>query len=144
VPRLIQHGNVILLGEVRSQQPDSGEVDVSGGKAVKDDRESANGASGLDSIVRCVLREMEHLGAVGKQRGEAFRQVEPPFIEDREMRDENGGGRPLLKGEFLDPGNELPIGQARSRKQRMGGHACVYITAHGTHPCPTQVIRNSL
>jgi hypothetical protein len=113
--RLIQYSSVVFLREVRGQHPDSGEVDISRGEAVKDEWKLPRGPGGLDPIVCRVLRQMENLGAVGKQRGEAFSQVEPPFIEDCEMRDEDGCGRSLLMRENFDPGNQLLIGQPCGR-----------------------------
>jgi hypothetical protein len=91
-------------GQVRGQEPHRREVDRSLFEQVQDGGEAASGAGGLDAVVGLVLGEAEHVPAVGEERRMAHAQVRVAGVQLGQVRDQEGGGAALARGEVLDPG----------------------------------------
>src|SRR3990172_8859215 len=126
-------------GEVRREDPDGREGHGAIREHVEDDREPPRGAGRLDAIVGGMLGEMEDLRTVGEERGKAFAEVEAAFVQDGEVADEGYGCLPLVLGEELDPGEEVPIGEVLGTREdifahrfhRMAGPARTGYAPHG-------------
>ena len=62
---------------------------------LKNDRERPAGPGSLDAVIRRVLGEMEHLNAVGEERGAPFSQIQTPLVEFCKVGDEDRRHLPL-------------------------------------------------
>ena len=111
VSGLVQQRPVVLGREMRAKQTDRGEGDIAGARPVQDEGKATPGPARLDAMVGRVLREMEHLRAVGEQRGAPLAKIETTGIELGKRRDQRGGGLRLASGEALHLANQLAVGQ---------------------------------
>jgi hypothetical protein len=70
-----------MVRKVWREQADRRQVDRPVRQQRQDDWKTSRYASGLDPSVGRVLREVQDLRAVGKERRAALAEVEPPFVQ---------------------------------------------------------------
>jgi hypothetical protein len=68
VARHLKHASVVVRGEVLTEQADGRQRDRALSEQLEDDWVTSNRARGLDSTIRSMLRQVQHLRAVREQR----------------------------------------------------------------------------
>ena len=111
VRRLAKNVDVILLCEMRRQEPDRAEMNAAIGEVRQHHREPPRRTRSFDPVVRGVLGEVQDLGAVREHRGAALPEVEPPCIEFRERGDQTRSCVAFTSGETLHFSNQLAVGK---------------------------------
>jgi hypothetical protein len=104
---------VIGVREVRTEQPNAREVEITPGQHVENDGMLPSHAGSLDPVVRLVFGQVQHLDAIDEERVEAGGQVQPAALELDEVTDQAGGrlaGRP---GQRRDRRGQIAVGQQR-------------------------------
>jgi predicted secreted protein len=109
VPGHVQHCPVVLGCEVRSYKTYCRKVHRSLLKHGQKHRKPPDEPGGLDASVSAVLREMEHLRAIGEERGAAFREVQAPLLKLREVSNQRRGRLPLAFGQGFHPLEQFMI-----------------------------------
>ena len=84
--RAAEKRQVVLILQMRGQQPHRGQVQPSLGEHGEDDRKAARGAGRSHAVEGSVLGAMQRLAAVDEQRAEAAGQVKPATLELDEVR----------------------------------------------------------
>jgi hypothetical protein len=112
VGRLAKKVSVVLLGQMRRQEPDSAEMDAAVGEERQDHRKPSRRARGFDPVEGGVLGEVQDLRAVREHRRAALSKVEAPRIELSECRDQARSGLRFTSGEPLHFGDQLFVGEA--------------------------------
>ena len=105
---------MVVRGQVRRQSVTVVSVTAPSPSSSKC-RESSGGPRGLDSPVRRMLRQMQHLRAVGEERRAALAQIQPALVELREQRDQADRRFALACGRDLDFCKELEVRELRYR-----------------------------
>ena len=95
VPRGVEKLAVIGDRQVRREQADGCEMECAVGQLIEDDRKAPRRSRGFDAQIRGVLREVEHLHAVGEKRRAALLRVQLARIHLHEQRDELSRGEAL-------------------------------------------------
>ncbi|MPY88407.1 MAG: hypothetical protein GEU99_10825 [Luteitalea sp.] len=116
--RFRQERRVVLVGQVRCEEPNRGERDRPRGELREDRREAAGGPRDFYPVVRGVLRETQHLRAVREERGTAFGQIEAPGIERGEGGDEARGRIAFAGSEAGHLAEQILIGEVIERGKR--------------------------
>jgi hypothetical protein len=83
-----KHLDVIRVRQMRREQPHARQVQSTIGELLQHHRKLAGRPCGLDPPVRGALGEEQNSRAVHKQRRAAFSEVQPPLVENGEVRDE--------------------------------------------------------
>jgi hypothetical protein len=102
---------VIVGCEMRRQQRDRCQRHVTGLEAFEKNWIRARCASSLDSAVSRVLGQVQHLGAVGEQRGIPFSEIQASCIELGEGGDEVSRRTALSSREMVNCRDEITIGK---------------------------------
>ena len=106
--------SVIVWREMRRQQSDGRQREGTVADVLQDDRKPSRGPGGLDAVVRRVLRQVQRLRAVGKQRREPLGQIEPARIELDQEREKACGRASLSRGCTCDRCEQFTIRQMTS------------------------------
>ena len=125
-PSRLEDGPVIVVGQVRRQEPHSREVDRARSEQIEDDREAARGPSDLDAVVGLVLGEREDGPAVGEERRVARSQMDIARVELGDMGDEKCRGVAFACGQFLRARHEVVVRKATKGSESVVRHACLY------------------
>ena len=112
VRRFAKDVTVILLRQMRRQEPDGAQMDPSVGEEGQDHWKPSRRARRFDPVVRGVLGEVQNLRAVREHRRAALPEVEPPRIELRECGDQASSGLRFTSGEPQHLGDQLFVGEA--------------------------------
>ena len=113
VSRVIKHVAVVGRREMRREECDRRERHRAVAKQIQDNRKSARGARGFDPSVGGVLREMEHLCAIGEQRRAALAEIQTPDVDLDEQGDQPRCRFTLAVGGDLDLREEVRVRQLR-------------------------------
>jgi hypothetical protein len=82
----------VLLGEVRDQLGDAGQVEATFGQHGQEDGILPGRSGRRDPQIRLGLGEMEDLRAIGEHRRGGFAGVEPAFVDLADVGHEVGFG----------------------------------------------------
>jgi hypothetical protein len=96
VPSGLQDVAVILVCQVRRQQPHGREVQGTPLEQLDDQREALRGTGGLNPSVGGTFGQVEDLGAVGEERRAALPEVQLARVQFGQRRNQMRGGRALL------------------------------------------------
>jgi hypothetical protein len=88
VARRVEECPMVPLRQVPGQQAHGGEIHRTVGQQSQDRGKPPRRAGGFDPAVGGVFRQVQHLHAIGKQRGTPFTQIQPAHVELRERGDE--------------------------------------------------------
>ena len=88
--------------QVRGQERDRGEGHRPVGQQIQNNWELAGCSRRLDPSIRSVLGEVQHLRAVGEERGAAFAEIQPARVKLCQQRDEPDRRVALAAGGDLD------------------------------------------
>jgi hypothetical protein len=110
--RCFEYATIVVGGEVRTEQRDRGERQRSLREPLQDNWKAPSGARRFDTAIGRVLREVQHLRAIGEHGRAPRGQVQPSGVEFGEQRDELGGRLPLGGCDAMDFSRERIIGQA--------------------------------
>src|SRR3989442_2137024 len=83
--RLGQHPLLVLSGQVRREQAQSGQVYLPHAERLQDDRDVSCHTCDVDPSARDVLGKAELADAEGEHGGEGPIEVEPPLLDLAEM-----------------------------------------------------------
>src|SRR5262245_15747450 len=109
VPRHVDEVLMVLRREMRREQADRREREVACFEPHEQDWIATRGASSLDPAIGGVLGQAQHLGAVGKQRGTPFGEIQTSRIELGEGRNELRSCTALSCREMVNCHDEIPI-----------------------------------
>ena len=87
VSSVVQDLKMVDGRQVRGQQGHRGEGHRPVGQQIQNNWELAGCSRRLDPAIRSVLGEVQHLRAVGEERGAAFGQIQPARVELGERRE---------------------------------------------------------
>jgi hypothetical protein len=113
IPRSREHIAVILSCEMRPQQSDGRQGNLATFEEPQDDRVVTRRTRSFDASIRRMLGQMEHVGAVHKQRRESFLEVQSSRIDLHQQRDELSGRASLIVRGPLCLCEEIRIGKLR-------------------------------
>ena len=116
---------MVAQRQVGSEQPHRGQVDRRGGKHLEDHRKPPGGSGDLDAVEGLGLGESERVPAVGEERSVALAQVQIACVQLREMGDDLGCRLALAGGEAFEASDELGVGEATERNERVVLHSCL-------------------
>jgi hypothetical protein len=112
VGRLAENVGVILLIQMRRQQPHGAEVDAAIYEERQYQRKPPRSASRFDTVVRGVLGEMQDLGAVREHGGAPLPEVEATRIELRQRGDQTRSRLAFAAGETFHFSDQLVVREA--------------------------------
>jgi hypothetical protein len=104
---------VVLAREVLGEHPDRGRAQGARAEHLEDDRITPHRARGLDAVERGVLRQVEHLPAVGEGGRKAGLGVEAARLELAEVDDERHRGLPLAGSEAGQRPDQVGVREMR-------------------------------
>ena len=96
---------------MRREKAQAGEMNATGAELIEDPGQAPPGASDGDAVVCGVLGKPQLLYAEGEHRGKAGLEIEPPFIDFAEMREEVGLEHMGSADDFARRGEQLRIAQ---------------------------------
>lgn len=105
---------MIVIGQMRRQQRDPREREISGRQSLCNRRVASCRPGCLDPVIGGVFRQVKHLRAVGEEGRTASRQIQSPRIEFGEQRNKVRCRLLLLGRDSRDFRDERGIGQRRS------------------------------
>ena len=112
MPPAVQQFDMVFGSQVRRQETNRRQVHRTIGQEVENDRESAGCPSAFDPVIGGMLGQVQHPRARGEQRRTAFREVEAPPVEFREVSDQQRRRLVLVAREAFDTREQLLIGKS--------------------------------
>jgi hypothetical protein len=100
---------VILVGQVLAQEPHRGHAQRPIREQTENPRVAPPGSRGLNPVVGRILREAEHLRAIGEERRESRREVEPARLELGQMHEQSNGRLAFAACKTRQFGDELGV-----------------------------------
>jgi hypothetical protein len=101
---------VILAGQVRSEEQESGEVNGAFGKHLQQDRKRAHGFRSTGTALRFVFRQPKLVDAIGVERRAGPLAIDAPGVDLGEVSEELGGESVVTPGENLHLDVERVVG----------------------------------
>jgi hypothetical protein len=96
---LVQNLAVVVRGQMGRQQRDRRQRHRAVAQQIENDREPAGGPRCLDPPVGRVLREMQHLRAIGEERRAALAEVQSSLVAGLKITDIGGGAWDLRRAD---------------------------------------------
>jgi hypothetical protein len=81
---------VVFIRQVRSELSDARQMKATVAKHFQKDRIPPRGSRRGDSLVRFVLREVQHVGCVREHRRASLPGIQPPLVNLADLSDEIG------------------------------------------------------
>ena len=92
---------MILVGQMRRQQPDRGQRERRRFEQVEDDRISSRRSTRFDAVVGAALGQVQLLRAIREHRRIAFAEIQAPAVDLRQRPKQGDGGVTFLAGQPL-------------------------------------------